>query len=111
MDQRSGRINMAEYIACQETEVLSPLNVFGTCQEFQTGKPTRNQLWLHYISCGRAQEIARIHSDLNIWGASEVLDIDVMQLPSELREAILFAVYDFWREIIITAASNGHHLV
>ncbi|MFA5021672.1 MAG: hypothetical protein WC508_01135 [Patescibacteria group bacterium] len=103
----SERISLAEYLQMQKEEVYSDLNRLGACQEFGPN-PTDNQLWQHYIHSRRAEEMAGIHSDLNILGSSEVIGCDVMSLSFELREAVLTATYQFWQIICANQAAKNN---
>lgn len=90
----------------QMAEMKSDLNRHGTREQF--GLPdeqiTDAKLAEHYITCGRAVEIADIfdlaHSNLNVHGTSLVIGSDIRNVePPELREAALLAVLGFWREL------------
>ncbi len=94
----------------QRTEMDSPLNVNGTREEFrlppeeEEADPHHTKRVLHYIHCGRAQEIGMFF-DLafsleNVHGANLCTGCDVKSLPVELRVAILMThlemMLDIW---------------
>ena len=90
-------VPLDEYVKVQQTEVESSLNRQGAGEQFGH-TPTRNELWLHYIACGRAAEMQSIHSPLNVWATGQRLGRDPMALPLEEREKALQETFRLWKE-------------
>jgi hypothetical protein len=107
---RSERIPLAWYLLQQLREVLSDLNRWCTGEALRR-EPTMSELWDHYIDCGRAEQFADIHSDMNIWSAGKTIGCDPLSLPEEIQEAILFAVWDLWQELLAKYPHQCEHVL
>ena len=105
--RRSERFTIAEYLKLQQAEAFSEENRVNTIAVLGNPNPSKSDLWMHYATSNGAVDWAGIHSDLNLWGASQVVGQDVMDLPEKLREAVLKAVYGFWKQIFATASNQA----
>lgn len=96
-------IPLDAHIALQRIEVVSDLNKQGTIEEIRSkeGKdrePEGNDLWLHYIVVGRAEEMAEIHGELNVWATGQRLGFDPKTLPLLELEGELQLTYKLWKK-------------
>jgi hypothetical protein len=100
----------------QKSELRDFLNRNGTREEFMISPEEETDYLriMHYIHCGRAKEIGdmfdEIHSELNVFGADQVIGGDALELPALQREAILLAVWEFWRDLFRQYPEACRHL-
>lgn len=96
---RSRLVPLKDYVVAQLKEINSPLNEWGAGEEFGH-EPDQLERLLHYIHCGRIEQLCAAHSDDNVRFASRTIGCNAAELPAALREKVLVACFDFWYEAI-----------